>query len=125
MIHSPLTQIAKKFYLNYNKFPQSIFVCLLGYIKGEIMKISAISSFIHQTKRQTAFKQNEKPLIHTEGRKDNDIVGYATWGSNYAYPIYARDIKAAKDSPAQRSSNNNETPEEYYTKKLYGTEWTT
>lgn len=56
------------------------------------MNISAINV---ATKISASFKAQEspKPIIDIKGKEDNEVVGYSTWGNNYAYPITAGQIR--------------------------------
>lgn len=90
------------------------------------MKISAITSSVYKAKQSPAFKGDVKPLINVEGVKDDEIVGYSTWGANYAYPIYARDIKNTRPTDSKVSAspqNTEESRDEYLARKLYSSEW--
>lgn len=97
------------------------------------MNISRISmaNFSTNFKGENKMPQQteEKPLIDTTGVSDDTIVAYGTWGSNYAYPIYAgqlKDKQPALGKPQEEQQApvmRDETPEEYYKRKLYSTEW--
>ena len=73
-----------------------------------------------------------KHLDETKKQDSDDaIVGYGTWGGDYIYPITASQIRKAKlerekaEEAIQQKPVDRETPEEYYKRKLYSTEWCT
>ena len=78
-----------------------------------------------------SFKSNNlepKPIVNVEGKKDDEVVMYSTWGDNYAFPVTAGDIKSAAVArkelgSMQAQTRYDETPEEYQQRKLYSTEW--
>ena len=94
------------------------------------MKISPIT--ISANYKMNSFKGVEK--------KPQESIQYSTWGDNYAFPVSSKDEflqinknieKEVKDvetdiiekTPA-RVVESEESPEEYYKRKLYSTEWT-
>lgn len=78
-----------------------------------------------------SFKSNNlepKPIVNVENKKDDEIVMYSTWGGNYAFPVTAGDIKAAAEArkefaAVEAQKGYEETPEEYYERKLFSPEW--
>lgn len=59
-------------------------------------------------------------------------VEYSTWGDNYAYPVSVnteiKDVtnnnKEIIEKKPEGNHQYNETPEEYYARKIHSTEWT-
>lgn len=95
------------------------------------MKLSPIT--ISANYKMNSFKATEK--------KPQEEVQYSTWGDNYAFPIAQNDeVLIGKENTESKQNINNdkeifekilgktsqydETPEEYYKRKLYSTEWT-
>lgn len=97
-----------------------------------IRPISMQTNFKSQAVSFKGKQEQPKPLIQvTDDMPDDQVVTYGTWGSNYAYPITAGQIRAnmAKKAEAARAAeaqniSKQETPEEYYRRKVYSTEWT-
>lgn len=96
------------------------------------MQINSIS--MATMNRNVGFKGTEneqpKPLVEvTPDMPDNTVVQYSTWGSNYAFPITAGDIRKMQAEKAYEQvaqpavDNHQETPEEYYARKINSTEW--
>ena len=98
------------------------------------MKIAQINN-MYTNKSVSGFKgrpHKARPMV-SEQTPDNEIVCYSNWGGNYVFPIYAKDIKQMEQAkhetkPETRQvqkqfSEMSETPEEYYKRKLYSTEW--
>lgn len=90
------------------------------------MRISPIS--ISTNYKMNSFKANQN--------KPQEQVQYSTWGDNYAYPVTQNDDiiispenkemdEEVKERILGKASQYDETPEEYYKRKLYSTEWTT
>ncbi len=91
------------------------------------MKVQSISL----ASKAISFKSDNlepKPVVNVEGKKDDEVVMYSTWGSNYAYPVTAGQIKAVTEArkelaSAQAQTRYDETQEEYQKRKLYSPEW--
>lgn len=97
------------------------------------MNINPITMTTNCMKKSVNFgekKQEIKPLIQIdENTPDDKVVSYGTWGANYAYPITAGQLRAARKLSEHGKNpqvNNVETEDsnEYYKRKLYSTEWT-
>lgn len=102
------------------------------------MNIRPISMQTNFVSRQASFAGKDanqvKPLIKvTDDMPDDQVVTYGTWGSNYAYPITAGQIRAnmaskaaeaSRESTERCSVGDKETPSEYYARKIHSTEWT-
>ena len=94
------------------------------------MQVSPIS-FAYNTNRTAAsFKGADRELYPavTPDTPDDKIVCYSSCGPNYIFPVYARDIKArlaqmSEQAPKVEEPVKKETPEEYYARKIYSTEW--
>ena len=94
------------------------------------MKINPVSIAPMQ-KQNVNFKGNDnsvKPFIEvTEDMSDDTVVSYSNWGGNYAYPITAGQIRALQAIHVQPAVtmpiSKDETPEEYYARKIGSTEW--
>lgn len=98
------------------------------------MIISPIS--ISSNYKVHSFKANEQSKPQEKGQQE---VQWSTWGENYAYPItkerntdiFAGDVKHNKAGEDKKELNpeskkvGEESPEDYYRRKLYSTEWTT
>ena len=97
------------------------------------MKINPVS--IATVNKSFAFKsiqkEQPKPLVTvTDDMPNNEIVQYGTWGSNYAFPITAGDIRRmeaekayAQNAKPSVDTRYDETPEEYLARKINSTEW--
>ena len=97
------------------------------------MRISPVT--ISTNYKMHSFKANEQQ------KPQQQEVQWSTWGDNYAYPTTQKeenippiDIRETNkiinkekeiiEKRPVRNSEYDETPEEYYKRKLYSTEWT-
>lgn len=97
------------------------------------MRISPVT--ISTNYKLHSFKANEQQ------KPQQQEVQWSTWGDNYAFPIAQNDeVLIGKENTESKQNINNdkeifekilgktsqydETPEEYYRRKLYSTEWT-
>ncbi len=98
------------------------------------MQINSISMV--SANRNIGFKAAEKnqpkPLVEvTPDMPDDQVVQYSTWGGNYAFPVTAGDLrkmqaeKVLSEAPksACACGGKEETPEEYYARKINSVEW--
>lgn len=91
------------------------------------MNVSPISLAM----KSISFKSNNmepKPMVNLEGKKDDEVVMYSTWGDNYAFPVTVGQIRATEEArrelgSSQAQAHYQETPEEYYERKLFSPEW--
>lgn len=97
-----------------------------------ISRISMANSIANFRGVNKTPKESPKPLIDMgKDTSDDAIVGYGTWGRDYIYPITAGQIRKAQMEREQAAEAtpkrpaDRETPEEYYKRKLYSTEWCT
>lgn len=98
------------------------------------MKVSPISLQV----RQNTFKAQKIETPKQQAPEKKEEITYGTWGPNYVYPIikerntdiFANNEKLNKKIEDKKELNpdttlvEEETPEEYYRRKLYSTEWT-
>ncbi len=96
------------------------------------MQINSIS--MAAMNKNIGFKAAEteqpKPLVEIpDDMPDEQVVQYSTWGGNYAYPVTAGDIrriqaeKAYAETAKPAVDMQQETPEEYYARKINSVEW--
>ena len=94
------------------------------------MKINPVS-MVSVQRQNVNFKGDDnsvKPFIEvTEDMSDDTVVSYSNWGGNYAFPITAGQIRALQALNVQTTpvtpAYKEETPEEYYARKIGSTEW--
>ncbi|MBQ8847370.1 MAG: hypothetical protein IJ003_00320 [Candidatus Gastranaerophilales bacterium] len=75
------------------------------------MQISPISFRVQSFQaRQPQQSQQPQPIVDIEGKRDDEVVMYSTWGGNYAFPITAGQLKRAQevDKPSIDKNINQE-----------------
>ena len=98
------------------------------------MRIAPISMTSVQNTSFKGKKQQQPVVEITDKTPDDTVVAYGSWGSSYIYPITAGQMKKqmaeslirqaiAEKAAAEAKNSENESPEEYYKRKLYSSEW--
>ena len=94
------------------------------------MNIAAITMTTPSKVSFQAKKEEIKPLVNIEGKKDNEVVAYSNWGGNYAFPITAGQIREQQAEALKAEAiktayqpENKESEEEYTKRKLFSAEW--
>lgn len=93
----------------------------------EKMKIASITM---AGKVSNTFKSAKKrevtPLIDLSTKKPEEPVAYCTWGNNYVYPVYAKDVAIKKPTTGEPltakvadSTSYRDTQEDFSLRHMY------